>query len=161
MEDHWMWYLTGVVDSIATFGVKIKKRDALNMGYKIHPVVYITRPQDVEYITGMVGEYMEENNIRYYLTETNGSNRIQINNPDDVRRFIEPLLPKMVQQQERAEFLVENILPYFENGGISSKEEFIEVVGEIEKMNEYPIKGKSSKYDKDYFYKEWGTEISE
>jgi len=60
MEEHWMWYLTGMVDSVGVFSGKIKKDDEFSIGYRFTPTLSISRNEKKEVVLGMVDEYCED-----------------------------------------------------------------------------------------------------
>ncbi|WP_141212565.1 LAGLIDADG family homing endonuclease [Halorubrum sp. Hd13] len=154
MEEHWMWYLSGVVDTVGTFTTKIQKSSQRKIGYKIIPVVYLTRPNNIESIFGMVDEYTDKMGVRYRIDETKTTNRLVIENIESIRNFIEPIIDGFVQQRERAEFFLDEVLPAFEDR-THEKEEFMELIQLADELRDYPIERGSSKYDADYFREEW------
>ncbi|WP_143414713.1 hypothetical protein [Halorubrum sp. SD683] len=157
MEEHWLWYLAGTVDTSATLTVKVQKDDRIDLGYKLFPRFYFARPKSVESIFGMVDEYLEDTTASYRIKELDRSNRLEIQNPEDIRTFIEPLLDGFIQQRDRAEYYLDEVLPLLENGSPKSEKKFIEAMEIIDGLSQYPIQPRTtSKYDADYFRGEWG-----
>lgn len=117
MEEHWMWYLTGMVDSVGVFSGKIKKDDEFSIGYRFTPTLSISRNEKKEVVLGMVDEYCEDHGV-IYRTEnrTNGSSQIIIYQPESIKRFIEPIFSGLIQQQDEAEIMLDEILPMVEDG---------------------------------------------
>ena len=161
MEEKWIWYLAGSFDTAGTMKVKIQADDRYDTEYRAEPEIFYTRPESVDYLHGMIDEYAEEVGASIRFEETGSSVRAVIKNIESIRKFLEPLFPRMVQQHERAEVLLDEVLPLFEDGLPNTKEHFMEVVHAREKLNEYPIQRGSSKYDVEYFHRRWGKEVSE
>lgn len=149
-----MWHLSGVVDTVGTFTIKIQKSSQRKIGYKVIPVVYLTRPKNIESILGMVDEYADEMGVRYRIDETETTNRLTIENLESIRNFIEPVISGFVQQRERAEFFLNEALPAFEDR-THEKDEFMELIQIADELRDYPIERGSSKYDANYFREEW------
>ena len=161
MEEKWLWYLAGSFDSNATLKVKIQSDDRYDTEYRAEPMIRYSRPDSVKQVHGMVDEYAEDVGAKVRFEELSNSTRAVITNVESIRKFLEPLMPRLVQQYERAEVFLDEVLPLFEDGLPSTKEHFMEVVHAREKMNEYPIQGRDSKYDVEYFHRRWGKEVSE
>jgi len=70
-----------------------------------------------EVVLGMVDEYCEDHGV-IYRTEnrTNGSSQIIIYQPESIKRFIEPIFSGLIQQQDEAEIMLDEILPMVEDG---------------------------------------------
>lgn len=156
MEDHWLWYLSGAVDTSATMTTHVQKDDRSDIGYILSPKFYFSRPNSVQSVFGMIDEYLEDTTVSYRLKELERSNRLEIQNPNDIRTFLEPILDGFVQQRERADFYLNELLPLLDSGSPKSKEKFIEAMEVVDELAEYPIQPrKGSKYDADYFREEW------
>jgi hypothetical protein len=79
-----------------------------------------------------------------------------IEGADNILRFIEPILEGFIQQRDRADFFLDEVLPKLERGVQDSKLEFIEAMKVVDELAQYPIQPhSSSKYDADYFRDEW------
>lgn len=162
MEERWLWYLAGVIDSTATITVKIQKDNRLNMGYSANPSIRLSRPDQVDVFFGLFDEYAEEFNIHYQLYDQDQTKILEVFNSDSARKMLEPLLGGMIQQGARAEFLLDEVLPLFEDGQPQTKEEFVEVVKAAEELREKPIEsGQGTKYDLAHFRRAWDTDLSE
>ncbi|ACM57227.1 hypothetical protein [Halorubrum lacusprofundi] len=157
MEEHWLWYLTGAVDTSATMTINVQKDNRNNVGYILLPKFYFSRPTDVKSVFGMIDEYLENTTITYQIKEFEKSNRLEIQNGEDIRKFLDPIVDGFIQQRDRAEYFLDQVLPLFENGSPKSEEKFIEAMEVVDGLAEYPIQPRqSSKYDADYFREEWG-----
>jgi len=135
--------------------LSIQKRDAMKIGYIVRPQIRYSRPPEANVIFGMLDEYSEYAGFHYYLNEADTSTRFMIDQAESVEKFLEPIMGGFIQQRERAEFFLEEIVPLFDDGHPKTKEQFMEVVEKREQLNEYPI-SRSSKYDVEYFENEWG-----
>jgi len=142
MEEHWMWYLTGMVDSVGVFSGKIKKDDEFSIGYRFTPTLSISRKKK-EVVLGMVDEYCEDHGV-IYRTEnrTNGSSQIIIYQPESIKRFIEPIFSGLIQQQDEAEIMLDEILPMVEDGKHTTKRGMFEIAGHLDTLRESVFRGK-------------------
>ncbi|ACM57225.1 LAGLIDADG family homing endonuclease [Halorubrum lacusprofundi] len=160
MEEHWMWYLTGMVDSVGVFSGKIKKDDEFSIGYRFTPTLSISRNEKKEVVLGMVDEYCEDHGV-IYRTEnrTNGSSQIIIYQPESIKRFIEPIFSGLIQQQDEAEIMLDEILPMVEDGKHTTKRGMFEIAGHLDTLRESVFRGKKGKYTQGYFGHEWQEEL--
>jgi len=160
MEDQWLWYLAGAIDSNATISVQISKDDRLKLGYKIEPNVVYSRPKAVEQAIGMAEEYATENSVKYKIREVENSVRLKINDAESASRFLTPIIEGFVQQRERTEFFLDEVLPVLEKNP-QTKTEFLEAVAKFESLQQYPIESHTTKYSWTYFKEKWSDEISQ
>lgn len=161
MEENWLWYLSGSMDSILRMVVNIRKSQNSKLGYQITPEMTFARPDEVESVFGMVDEYVEDVGSGYSIEESSSSKRMVIRGEEDARKFLEPIVGGFVQQRDRADFYLNEILPMFEDGSPDTKSEFLEIVEKVEELREYPITSYESKYDAEYFRRRWGANPSE
>lgn len=154
MEDEWLWYLSGAVDSIANIGINIKKDDRLDIGFAFEPEIRISRPTEDNPLLGALDEYAEQTAVKYYIAET-GSVNFVIGNRESIKNFLEPLIGGFVQQRERAEIFLDDILPKFEDGMLTTEDEIIEVMKIVHELRSYPIQKGNSKYTLAYFQDEF------
>jgi len=157
MEKQWFWYLAGAFDTNSTLSVNIRK-NSMKLGYSIEPSVAFSRPKGADTVFGLIDEYAEEVSVRTTLTEVQETLRLELTGVEDTKRLLEPLVGGMVQQRERAEFMLDTLLPLFNETPIHDKEKFIEVMEAVDEMRELPIQQRSSKYDVDYFRDEWNLD---
>jgi hypothetical protein len=156
MEDNWLWYLSGSMDTAISMTVNIRKNAKRSLDYVMMPRIMYSRPKAVDSVFGMIDEYATDVGANYRFEEMQTSNRIIIENAGHCRRFLEPIVGGFVQQKERAEFFLEEVLPNFEDGHPETEEEFMEVVELMEELEDMPIGGRKRKYDVNYFREEWG-----
>lgn len=160
MEESWLWYLAGAFDTVGRIKVKIRKGDAYQFGYYAMPEVSLSRPEDATILFEMMNEYCWEHNVDMSIeNQGNGSSkRAIIDDPESIKQFFEPILPALVQQKERAEIMVEDVLPHFENGSPTTQGDFARMVLSVEKLQSEPIQSKrETKYNIDYFEEQWGN----
>lgn len=159
MEDDWLWYLAGSLDSTLTITARYQKDSRFGIGYSISPVLRFSRPPEVDSVFNLVGEYAEENDVEYRVEALEGIDRVVVREPESVRRFLEPVAGVFIQQDERTEVMLNKFLPLFEDGRPTGERKFIEAVKVADKMRELPIQShKKGKYDVDYFREEWDLE---
>lgn len=155
MEDHWLWYLAGSFDTQGTIKVKISTREDAPLGYEMFPELYYSRPEGGEVVLQMFCNYAESVGAEVRLHDAHSDSRLSVRSPSNIRRFLEPLLEGFVQQRDRAEFILNQVLPRFTDGQPTTKREFVEVVETIDAMNGHPIQRRTTKYDAAYFRDAW------
>jgi len=91
----------------------------------------------------MVDEYCEDHGV-IYRTEnrTNGSSQIIIYQPESIKRFIEPIFSGLIQQQDEAEIMLDEILPMVEDGKHTTKRGMFEIAGHLDTLRESVFRGK-------------------
>jgi hypothetical protein len=161
MEDNWLWYLSGVVDSVGTFTARIQKDERRSLGFRFTPVVEISRPTDAEAVFGLLDEFCEENQIQYYISKTTSAShrKVTIERPEHIERFLSLLMGGFIQQNDTAEMVVDDLIPAVKEFDGESKEEFIELMEIRDSIREKTAGTKSSKYDADYFRDLWEDEL--
>lgn len=164
MEETWLWYLSGAIDTKARISVHVQKKERQKLGYYFTPrlVFRVSHPENQETLLGMLDEYSQEHNVKYRLQDvpTSDTEKFIIENSESVKRFLEPIMGGFVQQRERAEIMVDEIVPMFEDGPLETQDEAIEVMKMADRLRELPIEGKqSSKYTTEYFANEWGMKL--
>lgn len=156
MEEHWLWYLTGAMDTSLTMTVHIQKNEKRKLGYRADPKMYFSRPDSIESIFGMVDEYVEDMSIRYSIQDSGNSNRLQIQNATDIQKFLSPIVDGFVQQRDRAEIYLNDVLPLLEDGSPETKDGFVKLMESVDSLREHSMQTRRKvKYDADYFRDEW------
>jgi len=114
---------------------KSKKDDEFSIGYRFTPTLSISRNEKKEVVLGMVDEYCEDHGV-IYRTEnrTNGSSQIIIYQPESIKRFIEPIFSGLIQQQDEAEIMLDEILPMVEDGKHTTKRGMFEIAGHLDTL---------------------------
>jgi hypothetical protein len=159
MEEKWLWYISGAFDTNGSIGVSVKKSKNCAVNYQIKCRLVFSRPKKLPGVFDLLFEYANEVGAKYRIEDANTSERFVINKPDSVQLFLEPIMGGFIQQSERAEIMVDEIVPVLESGTPTTQQEFIELMDVVDKLNEKPIIGRrSSKYDADYFREEWDLE---
>lgn len=87
------------------------------------------------------------------------SYRWACNSPDDIERFLEPLLPFLVTEYESSVLMIEQILPRMEDGFHTEKEGFYELMEFVDIVRASNPRRRSPelKYDQDYFAEAWSV----
>jgi len=101
--------------------INVQKDNRNNVGYILLPKFYFSRPTDVKSVFGMIDEYLENTTITYQIKEFEKSNRLEIQNGEDIRKFLDPIVDGFIQQRDRAEYFLDQVLPLFENGSPKSE----------------------------------------
>jgi len=126
----------------------------------MEPFVIFNRPAKTETFFGMLDEYCEEFNIDYVIRGAEPPWKFEIERIQSQRNFLRPIVGGFVQQRERAEFFIDEVLPFFEDGRPTEKETFLEAMKVVEELDDYPLNRKSrSKYTLEYFEKKWSDSL--
>jgi len=79
--------------------INVQKDNRNNVGYILLPKFYFSRPTDVKSVFGMIDEYLENTTITYQIKEFEKSNRLEIQNGEDIRKFLDPIVDGFIQQR--------------------------------------------------------------
>ena len=161
-------HLAGVIDAAGTVTVHVTKNDRYSIGYQYSAVVELSRPaNDDDPLIGKLLAYCDEYGVRYKLSEgfnddeggNSKSYRWVCNSPDNIERFLKPMLPFLVTEYESAVIMMEQIIPrmkddlHTEKGGFYELMEFADVV-----RGSNPRRKRSDpKYNQDYFAETWSV----
>jgi hypothetical protein len=159
MEENWLWYISGAVDSLANISMAVQKDDRTAIGFNAYPVVRISRPKENQVLFGMLDEYCEENEVKYRIDESDKSHKLIISNLESIERFFDPIFGALIQQQEAVEVLVDEIIPLYKEYEGPTKKEFVKLMRKRDKLREAGIRHSSSKYDTGYFLELWNDEL--
>lgn len=149
-------HLAGVIDAIGRITVHISKDNEYKVGYHLHPVVQIHQPiSENDPLIGKLMSYSDEYGVRFSLSEKtrgedeSGSYVWLCKDPESIERFLEPMVPYLVSNYDRARLMLEEITPRVEAGDHTDKQGFYELM-------EYAdlLRGEE-KYNQDYFREEW------
>jgi len=166
VDDTDIAHLAGVVDAIGTVTVRVTKNERYSIGYQYSAVVQISRPaNDDDPLLGKLLAYCDEYGAKYKLTEESDddgkgeSYRWMCNSPDDIERFLDPLLPHLVTEYESAVIMIEQILPRIEDSLHTEKRGFYELMEFADMVRESNPQRRSPelKYDQDYFAEAWSV----
>jgi hypothetical protein len=159
MEDNWLWYLSGVMDTAVVMTVNIKQDDRRKLNHEILPQISFSRPKEIESVFGLIEDYCEVNDVEFRVHNTENSNRLFIEKPESIENFLEPIAGGFIQQQERVDYFLDEVVPMFEGGSPDTKKEFFEIVKKYEQLRQYPIQTKSTKFKSTYFKAIWEDEL--
>ena len=158
-------HLAGVLDATGTVTVRVTKNKRYSIGFQYSAVVELSRPaNDDDPLLGKLLAYCDEYGARYKLSEAvneNGSKsyRWVCNSPDNIERFLEPLLPFLVTEYESAVIMIEQIIPRMNDGLHTEKEGFYELMEFADVVRDSNPRNRRSdlKYDQDYFAEAWSV----
>lgn len=165
VEDTEIAHIAGVLDAVGTVSVHVSKNDKYSIGYQFQGVVRIIRPMDDnDPIMGKLMAYCDEEGVKYSVSEkSHGPNRdsqsyeLMVKNPDSIRRFLEPMLPYLVTQYEKAVVMLEQIVPRLEDGLHREKSGFYELMEFADMIRQDNRRGTELKYTQQYFEDEWSV----
>jgi hypothetical protein len=161
MEEEWLWYLSGAVDTKARISFLVQKNNQRKLGYYFTPQVVfrISQPNEQDSLLAVLDEYCQDHKVKYRIQDVPSSDteKFVIENSKNIKRFLEPIMGGFIQQKERAEIMVDELIPLFEDGPPENKEEVVKMMKIADRLRDKPIKEKqSSKYTSGYFIDEWG-----
>lgn len=166
MDETDLAHLAGVIDAIGTVTVRVSKSERYSIGYHYQAVAQVSRPaNDDDPLLGKLLAYCDEYGAGYKLTEVSDddgggiSYRWACNSPDDIERFLEPLLPFLVTEYESSVLMIEQILPRMEDGLHTEKEGSYELMefADIVRASNPRRRSPELKYDQDYFAEAWSV----
>jgi hypothetical protein len=160
MDEKWLWYLSGAVDSHGRLSVSVKEVDSMAIGFQAIPRITfrIQESDSQEMVFGMLDEYAEENAVQYRIDEIphSSTSSFTVEKPNSIEQFLEPIMGGFILQKERAEIMVDEIIPKLEDGQPDTKEEFVELMEIVDRLREKPVRSeRSSKFSAEYFKNEW------
>lgn len=163
MEDTEIAHLAGVLDAVGTVSVHVSKNDRYSIGYQYQAVVRVIRPMDDnDPLMGKLMAYSDELGVKHSISEKSHgpdsdskSYEWFCKNPESIRRFLEPMLPYLVTQYEKAVIMLEQIVPRIEDGLHREKQGFYELMEFADMIREDNRRGTELKYTQDYFAEEW------
>jgi hypothetical protein len=159
MKEEDVAYIAGVVDSIGLFRVNIEEDSEYKTGYNMTPVLRIHRSEHETAALGLIDEYCEENHIRVQIHDKGTSIELEINKPDALRQFLEPLMPYLVQKQEIISIFMGEIVPAVEQKEHHSKQGFYEIIKRMDAMYRNDPSINKWKYKTQFFSNKWRDEI--
>jgi len=165
VEETEIAHLAGVLDAIGTGTGHISKNDKYSIGYQYQAVVRIIRPMDEsDPLMGKLMAYCDELGVKTSISEVSQgpdadtrSHKLHINNPQSLRRFLEPMVPYLVTKYKSAVIMLEQIIPRLEDGLHLEKDGFYELMEFADMIREDHRRGTEVKYDQDYFKEEWSV----
>jgi hypothetical protein len=157
-------HLAGVFDAAGTLSIHIAKDDSYKNGYKFTAMARMNRPaNNNDPVIGKLMAYCEDHGISYKLNEKE-SDRFASRSyewicqkPDDLERFLRPLMPYLVTHYERAVLMLEEIIPRMQDGLHTEKAGFLDLMEYADAIRESYSRNKDLQYDKSYFENEWSV----
>lgn len=163
MEDDHIAHLAGVFDIAGIITVHISKDSDYAVGYNLQPLCRISHPiDDDDPLMGKIVAYCDEEDIAYSLTEASHgegregkSHRLEIKRPEDIRNFLEPMMPYLVSNYEQAVIMLEEILPRIEESHHREEQGFYELMAYADAIRSTSRHGSRMKYTQEYFADEF------
>jgi hypothetical protein len=161
VEDTDIAHLAGFIDGAGVVTVDIIKHQNYKIGYSMEPVVRVSRGNHEDLIFGKLAAYCDENAIRYRVEEKSHgegkdttSTEFKINKPDDVRRFLEPMMDYLVSKFVQANGLLQ-LIPELENDTHRSEEGFYQLMELVDEIRSHNLGPNEGKYDQEFFADEF------
>jgi hypothetical protein len=136
-------------------------------GYSCYPKVRAGQNQNGTLLEEIFKTYCSRLNITYSTykrnpqsSDENPSMSCRVYGPDNVRKFLTPLLPLLYEKRRQAVIMLREILPRYEDGVHLTKEGFIEMMKWKRELDrEKPMGDDDRKYTVEYFEDLWRDEI--
>lgn len=160
-------HLAGIFDAIGTVTVNVTRDRNYGIGYRYRPLVRIQRSGKADDL--MIGKflaYCEDEGVNPTVTEEahtagDGTSVIMtIDDPDDIERFLEPLLEHLTTKFEPALILLEDVLPTVREGDHRTKDGFYDLMDAADALRSFNNKGSDPKYTKAFFAEKWSDEMT-
>lgn len=149
-------HLAGVVDGIGTISASITKNEDYSIGYQFRVSVTVARSGgENDPLLGKILAYCDEYGISYKRQKTDRTVKIKIRKPEDVERFLVPLMDHFVSSYQRAVVVLDTVIPAMEEGRHLERDGFLELVEIADQLRATTSGGTEVKYDLDYFHDEW------
>lgn len=139
MEDEDVAHLAGVFDAAGGVSARVRQADTA-VGYRLEPTVRLRRPASERALLGKLAAYCRERDVRHECTERGESDAaaeawtLEVTEPGSVRRFLEPMLPYLVEKRTPATVMLDKIVPGLGDGSEPTKREFYRLVGYADKL---------------------------
>jgi len=162
VEEEQIAHLAGVFDAVGGITVNVIHDTDYRLDYTIQPMLRLLRPDENDPLLGKLMAYCDENAIKYSISEkSHGEEREStsvewlVKNPESIRQFLEPMLPYLVTQYEKAVVMLEQIVPRIEDGLHREKSGFLEIMEFADMIRQSNRRGTELKYTREYFEDEW------
>lgn len=160
MDDVQIAHLAGVFDAAGNLTVHIAPRDGYELGYEYRPLVRLNRNKKDSALIGKFDHYAQEQGIHPSIEEKENHLEYEVYGPENIRAFLEPLLPHLVSKYELTLLMVDEILPAVEENEHLTKQGFYDLMGPADVIRKETTHGPDPKYTQEYFADEFGDEVN-
>lgn len=162
MKERDVIYLAGLIDGVGSFEVNVSPHSNYSTGFRFEPKIRIGLHESDTAVLGLLDEYCEEVGVKYQVEEreANDSQRVVIQDPDSIYRFVDPFGAYLVRRHEAAVVMLNEILPNVKDGKHKTKQGLYGLMEYVEKLRSNSGRGRDPKYTQEWFAEEWSDEIS-
>jgi len=164
VEEKHIAHLAGYFDAAGTVRIRVIKEEGYKLGYHLHPLLSIRRPDKSDPILGKLVSYCDDNAVRYGVRDvshgsgnTGQSVEFAVRKADSVERFLEPMMEYLVTKYFESEMMIEAVVPAIKSDQHRTKEGFIELMGYADDLRKPTSDGRKPKYTQEYFEELWSA----
>lgn len=153
-------YLAGVIDTGATFKLKIKPDERYAIGYHAYPLVMLTRFDVEDAVLDRLEAYCEAQGVTYRRIERSDrdSQRFTVTGVENMKSFLGPLLEYLDQQHRQVETMLDDIVPLLESNDGLTRADLYALAGYAETLRETNRGRTPAKYTQEFFAEEWADD---
>jgi len=151
--EQWKYaYVAASVDFGGNIASGIQKAPSNKLNYAILPMLRISNPRQSPIL--VIDNFCQQHNITVNIRAKSQGYIAQITKRSDIIHFCNLVRPYLLGQVEPVGMLIDDLIPILQDG-IESKQEFVEAVKIVDRINEVKSNHSSRKYSADYFREEW------
>lgn len=153
-EEILLGYMAGALDGGGTLSVSIAKSSNTSVGYRLMLVCRIERAEKA--LPKAFADFCDMMGVDGTLKEkSNGNWAFTVSSLDDVQEFVALLEPYLIVKKERAQVLLDEVIPRMRNRDHHSTDGILELMPYVDTVN--GVDGASNrKYTTEFFEKEFG-----
>lgn len=155
-------YVAGLFDAEGTVKPTVSQKDNSAINHHIEASSRITNSDDA--LIQRLGDYCESIGVDYHVyhnkpkTESrNPTFQFDVRGVENVKVFLQKLIPHLVAKREQAQIMVRDILPLLGSNEYTNRRGFLRAMYHIDRLNSMKG-GKRGKYNLEYFEDLWGME---
>lgn len=149
-------YLAGYFDSAGSLALTVKRADNYRLNYKLKFSVRVRIPSDHELVYGRFADYCERTMVKFWVSEEENTNIVEVTDEEDAARFLEPLLPHLVIRYDDARLALDEIIPRLRKDRDLEADGFVELLRVGEPLRRKNRRGKGISADE--LAEEWNLE---
>jgi hypothetical protein len=161
--------MAGFFDGEGSIRMHIHESNKSKIGYSASANAVTKQATDNTMLEAIFHRYCSIHNVSYNSRDKPARDETRkpttecsICGPDNIRRFLAPLLPVLYEKQRQAVIMLRDIIPAIERGVHLTEPGFIEVMKMKRELDrEKPMSNDDRKYTVEYFEDLWGDQIEE
>jgi len=161
--------VAGLLDAEGSVGSCIRADASSRLNYTQRPYVKCGQNQNGTILEELFRDYCDTFSIEVSLSKREARDAVRsptvaarIYSPENIRKFLRPLLPLLREKRRQAVIMLREILPRHEERRHHTKEGFIELMRWKRELDrEKPMDDEDRKYTVEYFEDLWADEIEQ